>query len=134
MRRVSLAVVLALALPLAALAQGAVAPALANSTPEQRAKIQTALMKEKLSLTPEQLPKVAAINLQTAQKMDPVLKGNDRPLMKARAAKQIEQDKDAKLQGVLTPQQFQTWQASQEEMKQKLEQKLMEQRSGGGTP
>lgn len=133
-RFLPLALLLALALPLGAFAQGQVPPAVASSTPAERAKIQTALMKEKLSLTPEQLPQVEAINLDTAQKMDPVLKGNDRPLAKARAARQIEQEKDTKLQGVLTPQQFETWQASQAEMKQKLEQKLMEKRAGSGTP
>lgn len=134
MNRLLPALLLALALPPGAFAQAGLPPAVANSTPAERAKIQTALMKEKLALTPEQLPRVEAINLDTAQKMDPVLKGSERPLQKARAARQIEQDKDTKLQGVLTPAQFQTWQASQAEMKQELEQKLIEKRATGGTP
>lgn len=106
--------------------------ALANSTPEQRAKFQTAYMKSKLALTPEQLPKVEAINLDTAQQMEPVLKGTEGKLLKLRAAHQIEQKKESALQGVLAPAQFQTFLASREELKQKLEEHLMAKRSGSG--
>ena len=124
----------ALLLVLAAGGVGAqqVPPEVANSTPEERAKLQTMIMKEKLALAPDQLPKVEAINLQAATKMDPVLKGTEGPLMKVRTAKEVETEKNAAMQGVLTPPQYQGYLAGQEEMKQKLEQKLMEKRAGGG--
>jgi len=132
-QRKTLVLVLALMMPSSAVAQQ-IPPEVANSTPEQRAKVQTLVMKEKLGLTQEQLPKVEAINLQAAQKMEPVLKGNEGPLIKMRTTKAVEQEKEAALQNVLTPPQFQQLQAAREEIKQKVEQKLMEQRAGGGGP
>lgn len=126
---------LALALwlaPALASAQLQLPPELANSTPQERAKVQTLVMKEKLALTPEQLPKVESINLDAAQKMEPVLKGSEGPIVKMRTTRQVEQAKEAALQGVLTPQQFQQYLAGREEMKQKVEQKLMEKRAQGG--
>src|SRR5262245_6440648 len=95
---------LALALPAVAGAQE-IPPGLANSTPQERAMAQTLVMKEKLGLSSEQVPKVEAINLDTAQKVEPVLKGNERPLIKLRTIKQAEQERDTALQKVLTPQQ-----------------------------
>jgi hypothetical protein len=128
----ALSIGLLLALPCRAAEE--IPPGLANSTPEQRAKAQTLVMKEKLGLTEQQLPKVEAINLQAAQKMEPVLKGNERPLMKLQAMKSIEQEKEAALQGVFTPAQFQQFQAAREEIKQKVEQRLMEKKTEGGAP
>jgi hypothetical protein len=107
-------------------------PEVASSTPQERAKVLTLVMKEKLALTPEQLPKVEAINLDAAQKMEPVLKGSEGPLVKMRTSKQVEQGKEAALQNVLTPQQFQQFLAGRDEMKQKAEQKLMEKRKSSG--
>jgi len=107
-------------------------PEVASSTPQERAKVLTLVMKEKLALTPEQLPKVEAINLDAAQKMEPVLKGSQGPLVKMRTTKQVEQGKEAALQNVLTPQQFQQFLAGRDEMKQKAEQKLMEKRKSTG--
>ena len=112
--------------PGAALAQ--LPPELASSTPQERAKALTLVMKEKLALTPEQLPKVEAINLDAAQKMEPVLKGSQGPLVKMRTTQQVEQAKESALQSVLTPPQFQQFLAGREAMKQKAEQKLMEKR------
>jgi len=121
----ALAVVALLLLSVAASAQSRI-DAIAKTTPEQRAKVQTGLMKEKLALTAEQLPKVAAINLATAQKMQPVLESTDGPLSRMRAAKANEAERDAALQPVLTPQQYQQWLAARDEIKQKAEQKLLE--------
>ena len=104
--------------------------ALASSTPQERASFQTEYMKTKLALTPEQLPKVEALNLSTAQKMEPVLKGTEGPFMKLHAARAIESEKEAALQAILTPEQFQTFLASREELKQKLEQKLADKAAG----
>ena len=125
-------VALALVAPGSAWAQGP-SDALQSSTPQERATFQTEYMKDKLALTPEQLPKVSALNLDTAQKMEPVLKGSEGPLMKARAMKGIEAQKETALQGILTPDQFQKFLTLREEMKQKLEQKLAD-KAAGKTP
>ena len=124
----ALAVVAVLLLSVAASAQSQI-EAIAKTTPEQREKVQTGLMKEKLALTAEQLPKVEAINLATAQKMQPVLQSTDGPLIRMREAKANEAQRDTALQTVLTPQQYQQWLAAKGEIKQKVEQKLLEKRA-----
>lgn len=130
--RLALAFLLLAAFAPLASAQDEPSQALKNSTPAERAKFQTAFMKQKLSLTAEQLPKVEQIDLETAQKMDPVIKGDQRPLLKMRAMRAIEQQKETALQGVLTPAQFQQFLTSKDELKQKLEQHLLEKKTGAG--
>ncbi len=131
MRTVALALVALVLGSTAASAQGQI-EAIAKTSPEQRAKVQTGLMKEKLALTAEQLPKVEAINLATAQKMQPVLESTDGPMIRMRKAKSNEAERDMALQQVLTPQQYQQWLAAKDEIKQKAEQKLLEKRKSGG--
>lgn len=131
-RKIAIVAVLLIWSTAAAAQNGSQMDKLAQTTPEQRAKVQTALMKEKLALTEQQLPEVAKINLDTATRMQPILEGSDRPLMKMRQAKDIETQRDASLQRVLQPAQYQQWLAQKESMRQKLEEKLMEKRAGGG--
>ena len=69
---------------------------LKSSTPAERATLQTMMMKEKLGLTPQQLPTVREINLETATQMQPVLTGSEGPLIKMRKAKTIEGQRDAR--------------------------------------
>jgi len=137
MRRVLAAFALAclLALPRVSAGQmgGQLKEALANSTPAERAAIQTDMMKEKLALTAEQAPKVQAINLETAQKMEPVIKGSEGPLVKLRQARELETQKESALEKVLSAEQFQKYLAMREEMKQKLEEKIAH-KAAGGTP
>jgi hypothetical protein len=104
---------------------------LAKTTPEERATVQTMTMKKKLALTPQQLPAVKQINLATATQMQPILEGSEGPLIKMRKAKAIESGRDAELEKILTPAQYQQWLVEKDAMKQKVEQKLMEKRSGG---
>jgi hypothetical protein len=109
-------------------------PALMKSTPAERAKVQTFIMNEKLHLTEQQLPKVEAINLQTAEKLEPVIKGDEGPLVKLRTARAAEREKETALQGVLTPEQFQGFLAARDEMRQKVEQRLAEKKAAGEAP
>jgi hypothetical protein len=104
---------------------------LKNTTPAQRAGVQTAMMKTKLGLSAEQAPKVEAINLKYAEKMQPVLEDSSGPLMKMRAMESINQEKEGELKTVLSPGQFEKYLAGKEEMREKVEQKLMEKASGG---
>src|SRR5262249_33425024 len=106
--------------------------ALKNTTPKERATAQTAMMKSKLELTDAQTPKIAAINQKYADRMEPVIKGSQGPLMKMRAAKEIESQKEVELKGVLTPDQFQKFLAGKEEMRQKMLDRVTEQRAHGG--
>jgi hypothetical protein len=133
--RQTAAALAALTLMLVATAHGAWAQMekLQNTTPEQRAKAQTAMMKSKLDLTPEQLPKIAAINQKYAQKMEPVIKGSAGPLMKMRQMKAINEQKESELKQALSQQQFEKYLASKEEMREEFEKRLAEKRGGGAS-
>jgi len=98
---------------------------LASTTPQERAKMQTEFMKNRLDLTPEQLQRVGALNLKYAQRMDPVIKGSEGPLMKMRQMREINEAKVGELKGILSPQ-FEKYLASKEEMREKFEQKMEE--------
>jgi len=100
------------------------ADAFKNSTPEQRALMQTTMMKTKLKLDTIQVTKVQAINLKYAQKLDPILKGDGSKFSKFKELRSIQKDKDADLKGVLTADQFKQYQAMEEEMKAKVKEKM----------
>ena len=99
---------------------------LKSSTPEERARLQTEMMKVKLGLTPDQTPKVAAINQKYAQRMEPIIKGQEGPLMRLRQMREVGQAKEAELKGVLSPEQFQKYLAEKQEMREKFEDKLIQ--------
>ena len=105
---------------------------LKNTTPEERATVQTAMMRTKLGLKEADVPKVAAINQKYAEKMNPIIKGTEGPLMKMREAKAIEQEKEAELKKVLSPDQFQKFLAMKEEMREQLAQKVRERHATDG--
>ncbi len=104
---------------------------LMNTTPQERAEAQTAFMQTKLALTADQTPKVAALNLKYAQKMDPIIKGSSGPLMKMRQMNEVNQEKEAELQQLLSADQFQKYLASKEELREKLEEKFAEKAKSG---
>lgn len=99
---------------------------LKSSTPEERARLQTEMMKVKLGLTIDQTPKVAAINQKYAQRMEPIIKGQEGPLMRLRQMREVSQAKEAELKGVLSPEQFQKYLAEKQEMREKFEDKLIQ--------
>ena len=97
---------------------------LRNTTPQERAAAQTEMMKSKLALTPDQTPKIAALNLKYAQEMEPVIKGSEGPFIRMRHAREISTRKEAELKQMLTPEQFEKYLASREEMREKFEEKM----------
>jgi len=105
---------------------------LAGTTPEQRAGVQTMFMKSKLDLSAEQLPKVEAINLKYAQQMQPILESSERPLAKMGETRRIQQAKDAELKQLFSQEQYANYLAAKDEMRQQVEQKLIEKREAGG--
>jgi hypothetical protein len=109
---------------LLALAGGAAAQFenLKNTTPEQRAKIQTALMKEKLGLTADEEGKIAALNLKYAEKMQPILQeGGFKQMRDMRA---VNGEKEKELKTVLSPAQFTQYIASKDEIRKKFEERI----------
>ena len=97
---------------------------LAKASPERRADVQTEFMTKRLNLSADQRTKVAAINLAYAQKAQPILTGSEGTLRKMHALRDLESKKNAELNAVLTPQQFQTLQSSMEELRKHLMQAL----------
>ena len=101
---------------------------LRNTTPAERAGMQTDFMVSKLDLTPEQKRAVTDLNLKYANKMEPVIKGSEGPMVRRRQMREINQEKETELRGILSPQQWQKYEASRAEMREKLEERM-----GGGS-
>jgi hypothetical protein len=103
---------------------------LANTTPQERARMQTEFMASRLGLTQDQTRAIGDLNLKYAQRMEPIIKGSEGPFMKLRQMREINEEKEAELKGILSPDQFQKYQASREEMRQKFQEWVDERRSG----
>lgn len=88
-------------------------------TAKERAEKQTKLMKEKLELTKEQEGKVYQINLETAEKLDEVMKLANR-MEKVNAFRVAQLEKNEALEEVLTKEQYQKYEDLQDEMKKKV--------------
>ena len=93
---------------------------LKNMTPEQRAKFQTEMMKTKLNLDSGQALKVQDINLKYAQKMQPILNSDEGRLSKFKQAKALQEQKDKELQNILSKDQYNQYQAFEDELKSRL--------------
>lgn len=99
-----------------AVAQGPGGGGRGNATPEERAKRLTEMMKESLSLTTAQEPKVSAINLKYAKKMEDVRKISDTAVQR-KTVQNLNKQKDGELKTVLTASQFKEYLKQVEEMK-----------------
>ncbi|MCS7035915.1 MAG: DUF4890 domain-containing protein [Saprospiraceae bacterium] len=88
--------------------------------PEQRAEQQTAMMKERLSLSDAQAAKVLEINVKYARQMQDARQKNegDWEAMRAQMTT-IRQAQDQELQTVLTQEQWQQWLAARQEMRER---------------
>lgn len=96
----------------------------ADSTPAQRAEIQTRVIQEKLKLAPEVLARVQAVNLKYAEKMDPILKGSDNILAKKKKAGAIMDAKDGELKAILSADQFEQYDDAKDDIKEAVEKSL----------
>ncbi|CAI8773651.1 hypothetical protein [Methylococcus capsulatus] len=94
------------------------------TTPSERAAAQTEYMKNRLGLTDAQMPKIAAINQKYAEQMEPVIKGADGGLGKMLKAQAIQENKDAELRQILTPDQFERFASSKDEMREAVKRVL----------
>lgn len=125
MSKSNLIIAAAFLLALAAASQAQM-DALKNTTPAQRAAVQTELMKSKLDLKPDQIPKIHALNLKYAEKMEPIIQGSAGPFVMTREMRTINGEKEDELKQVLSPQQFARFLASRKKMREQFEQKLEE--------
>lgn len=95
---------------------------LANTTPEQRAERQTALMKKQLSLTPEQETAVATINLKYAQQMQSVIETGGRNRNTLKQVRDINDSKDAELKKLFDKDQYKQYEAFKDAQRDRLKQ------------
>lgn len=132
MRAVRHAPCFVLALLAAGFASGQDLEKLKDTTPEQRATVQTELMKASLGLAPAQVERVAAVNLKYAQQMQPVIAGSEGPLRKLSAMQRVNEAKEGELRVVLSDAQFQKYLAGREELRRRFEEKIVQKKPGGG--
>jgi Spy/CpxP family protein refolding chaperone len=80
-----------------------------NSSPEERAKIQTDQMREKLNFTDEQDSSIYEINLKYARKIQELMKGEqERDEIRSKMG-ELMKEKDEELKGILTEEQFELY-------------------------
>lgn len=97
---------------------------LKNTTPVERASLQTELMKSMLALTPEQTQPVADLNLKYANRMEPIIKGPSSSLTKMFEMRKINNEKETELKRILSSQQWEKFDASRDEMRQQFEDRI----------
>lgn len=93
-----------------------------NSTPEERAKIQTEWMIKSLQLTDSQKNTVEALNLEYAMKME-TLKNLEGKRQKMKEARKISNEKDEKLKTILNEQQYQLYIDNRKELMKKIKER-----------
>jgi hypothetical protein len=96
---------------------------LKDSTPEQRAKMQTEWMKTKLALNTTQVQQIYALNLQYAQKNDPVIQSNEGKLAKFKKLKAFQKEKSDALSKILDEGQYKKYQELKDQMVQNFKKK-----------
>lgn len=98
-----------------------------DKTPQERAKFQTEMMKNKLGLDAVQGNQVQAINLKYALKNEPILRSDNSKLSKFRQLKSSQKEKDAELKKIFTAEQYKQYQSFQQEMTAQLKEKRKDQ-------
>lgn len=99
-----------------------------NSTPEERAKIQTEWMIKNLQLTDSQKDTVEALNLEYAMKME-TLKNLGGKRQKMKEARKISNEKDEKLKTILNEQQHKLYIDNRKELMKKIKERSEEKKN-----
>ncbi|MDW7690216.1 hypothetical protein R9C00_24370 [Flammeovirgaceae bacterium SG7u.111] len=102
---------------------------LKDKTPEERAKIQTEKMVEKLAIEGDLEMQVYAINLKYAEAIEPLKDSEDSKVSKFQKLKSLSEDKNAEMEKVLTEDQFMAYLKMQEDMTKELKQNFRARRS-----
>ncbi|AZB26180.1 hypothetical protein [Chryseobacterium bernardetii] len=93
---------------------------LKQTTPEQRAKMQTEWMRTKLALNTKQVEQVYALNLQYAQKNDPIIQSNEGRLSKFKKMKALQNEKSNAMSQILDAGQYKKYQEAKDQMIQNI--------------
>ena len=101
-----------------------------ETTPEERAQMQTDYMKETLSLSEDQEAKVHGINVKYAEKMQEVYEAPTSDEQKVKSMKRINGEKEAELKLILKPDQYATYEKNKEAMKEKVKERIQKKEKG----
>lgn len=121
--KLAISAVLALVLPAVAVAQ---LEDIKKSTPEQRAQMQDEWMQSNLSLDEKISESVSAINLKYAKETQALAAAPGADFKKLMTFRGNAQAKDAELKGILTAEQYSTYEQKKSEMEAQVKQKLQE--------
>ena len=110
--------------------QGKLEELMNETTPEERAQMQTDLMRQSLTLTEEQQPRVQEINLKYSRKVQDVYSTPGGKLQKLKKLKNISTEKDKEMKNVLSAEQYSTYEKNKEEMKEKIRARAKERKKG----
>ena len=122
---VSLAFSFALLLPIPQLSLAQM-DELKNTTPEQRAQMQTKWMQSNLSLDAKTSASVSDINLKYAKENGALMSTQEPKFQKLMAFKKNSDAKDAELEAIFTPEQYSLYEQKKSEMEQTIIQKAKE--------
>ena len=89
-----------------------------ETTPEERAEMQTKNLQEKLSLSEDQYQQVHEINLKYANKMQNIYSADQGKLQRLKSMKALSEDKDREMKQVLSSQQYEAYREEKEKMKE----------------
>ena len=121
--KLAISAVLALVLPAVAVAQ---LEDIKKSTPEQRAPMPDEWMQSNLSLDEQTRERVTAINLKYAKETQALAAAPGADFKKLMTFRGNAQAKDAELKGILTAEQYSTYEQKKSEMEAQVKQKLQE--------
>jgi hypothetical protein len=99
---------------------------LKNSTPQERADLQTDWMKTNLSLDEKASAAAADINLKYAQENQTLLHSASPKFDRLMSFRKNVQAKDAELKTVLTPEQYSLYKQKEDDMEKKMKQKFIQ--------
>lgn len=97
-----------------------------ETSPEERAQLQTDYMKETLSLKQDQEAKVHGVNLKYAEKIQEAYEAPTKKQQKLQTMKRINAEKEAELKLMLSVDQYATYEKNKEAMKEKIKARIKE--------
>lgn len=109
-----------------AVAQEKLEKLMKETTPVERAEMQTENMAKTLSLTAEQKEKTAEVNLKYAHRMQTAYDSGAGRLDRLKKMKVVGEEKDNELKKIFTPEQYAKYQKNREEMKNDMRSKAKE--------
>ena len=104
---------------------------LKDTTPAQRAQMQTKWMETNLSLDAKTSASVSAINLKYAQENETLMSTDEPKFKKLMAFKQHSNAKDAELKAIFTPEQCSLYEQKKSEMEATIMQKVKDKHASG---